>query len=470
MIRVLMMIQMLCVTLASFTRMAAADDWPIFLGPQGTGVTVDDGIIDRWPQSGPSVAWTKRIGAGYSAPSVRQGKLVFHHRLRKDEVIECVGAARGEPIWKYEYPSEFADPYGYNNGPRCTPLLTEKRCYTFGAEGKLCCLDLESGHLLWSRDTRKDFNVPANFFGVGCTPILEGDRLIVLVGGQPNAGVVAFKAGTGETLWTSVGKLTWDGAATDWPNEPKYRWTGAETLVSYSSPIAATIRGHRQILCLMRQGLVSVDPADGHVNFKYWFCSRSYESVNAARPVVIGEKILLSAAYQVGSALLEVLPPGDAVREVWRSPTNLLAHWSTPIHVDGYVYGFSGRHEPEGELRCVELRTGKVTWKTRGYDGDFSELSLDRTTGEIKDRKTGKTVPFPVFGRGSLTQVGKRFLILGERGTLAIAELSPHGYRELCRASFKDIEYPIWPSPVLAAKKLYLRDENTLLCVDLSRK
>ena len=144
----------------------------------------------------------------------------------------------------------------------------------------------------------------------GCTPILEGDLLIVLVGGQPNSGVVAFRADTGDTVWQSVGKDTWDGIETDWPTEPKYRWTGDEMVVSYSSPIAATIHGKRQILCLMRQGLVSVDPADGHVNFKYWFCSRDYESVTAARPVVIDDKIFISAAYKVGSALLQVEPSG----------------------------------------------------------------------------------------------------------------------------------------------------------------
>jgi len=448
----------------------SGDDWPAFLGPLGTGITRDTGIGDRWPETGPPVVWSKRIGAGYSSPSIRGGKLVVHHRLRNTEVVECLHAGTGEPIWKFDYASEFRDPYGYNNGPRCTPLLTENRCYTFGAEGKLLCLDLGTGKQIWARDTQKDFYVPPNFFGVGCTPILEEELLIVLVGGQPNSGVVAFRADTGQTVWQNVGKKTWDGAETDWPTEPKYRWTDDEKVVSYSSPIAATIHGKRQVLCLMRQGLVSVDPRDGQVNFKYWFCSRDYESVTAARPVVIGDKIFLSAAYKVGSAFLEVEPSGRAFKVLWRNRENLLAHWSTPIHVGGFLYGFSGRHEQEGELRCIELATGKVVWKTRGYDGDVGRLGLDSGTGEIKDRTTGNAIPFPFFGRGSLTLAGNRFIVLGERGTLALAEMSPKGYHELCRASFKDIEYPIWPSPVLAGKKLYLRDENTLLCVDLSAK
>lgn len=448
-------------------KAAATSDWPIFLGPSGTGVTVDAGISDHWPQPGPPIVWSKRIGAGYSSPSVRDGKLVIHHRLRNSEIVECLHAETGEPIWKIDYTSDFRDPYGYNNGPRCSPLLTANRCYTFGAEGRLLCVELATGKKIWERDIPKDFYVPPHFFGVGCTPILEGNLLIVLVGGQPNSGVVAFRADDGKTVWQSVGKETWDGIKTDWPTEPKYRWTGNEMVVSYSSPIAATIHGKRHILCLVRQGLVSVDPSDGHVNFKYWFCSRDYESVTAARPVVVGDKILLSAAYKVGSALLQVDPSGTAVKELWRNRQNLLAHWSTPIEVDGFVYGFSGRHEPEGELRCLELATGNVVWQTRGYDGDVDKLRLD-ANGQIVDSTSGKPMPFPFFGRGSLTKVGRRFLVLGERGTLALAELSPKGYHELGRTSFKDIDYPIWPSPVVAGKRVYLRDENTLLCVDLA--
>jgi outer membrane protein assembly factor BamB len=447
---------------------ASADDWPIFLGPHGTGVTTDAGISDHWPAAGPPVVWNKRIGTGYSSPSIRDGKLVVHHRLRNSEIVECLNAASGAPIWKNDYPSEFRDPYGYNNGPRCTPLLTGNRCYTFGAEGKLLCVELATGKKIWERDTAKDFYVPQHFFGVGCTPILEGDLLIVLVGGQPNAGVVAYRSGTGEPVWQSVGKETWDGIKTDWPTEPNYRWTGNEMVVSYSSPIATTIHGKRHLLCLMRQGLVSVDPANGHVNFKYWFCSRDYESVTAARPVVIGDKIFMTAAYKVGSALLQVDPSGQSAKELWRDRQNMLAHWSTPIYRDGHLYGFSGRHEQEGELRCLDVATGNVVWQTKGYDGDVEKLGLDTGTGQILDRATGKAIPFPFFGRGSLTQVGNRFLVLGERGTLALAELSPKGYHELWRASFKDIEYPVWPSPVVVGKRVYLRDENTLMCVDLS--
>src|SRR5579864_2383484 len=128
-------------SVAKVTQNGLSDnDWPVFLGPHGTGVAGGTGTIEPWSANAPPVLWTKQIGTGYSAPSVRGGKLVVHHRLKKSEIVGCLNAESGNAIWTFEYPSDFRDPYGYNNGPRCSPLLTENRCYTFGAEGKLVCL------------------------------------------------------------------------------------------------------------------------------------------------------------------------------------------------------------------------------------------------------------------------------------------------------------------------------------------
>lgn len=451
------------------------EDWPVFLGPRGTSVSGETGFADKWPEGGPPVLWEKTVGSGYSAPSVRGDRLVLHQRKGDREVVECFRTSDGQSLWTYAYESHFSDPYGYSNGPRCTPLLTENRCYTYGAEGKLLCLDLNSGEKIWMRDCLKDFHLtneatglPSWFFGVGCTPILEGDRLIVLVGAQPNSGVVAFDAGTGKTVWQNVGKETWDGVKTGWDNDPVYKWTGEEQLVSYSSPIAATLHGRRYVLCLMRQGLVSLDPQDGGLNFKYWFRSRAYESVNAARPVVVGDKVFLSAAYKTGSALLEINEDGQSYQELWRDPRNMMAHWSTPIYVDGYLYGFSGRHEPEATFRCLELKTGKVAWATTGFDGDLNDITRDPKTGRLMSRKTGKHIPWPYLGRGSLIKVDDKFIVLGERGTLALVRINPDHYEELSRTSYKNIYYPSWTAPVLSRKRLFLRDDDTLLCLDLT--
>lgn len=445
------------------------DDWPIFLGPHGTGVSDETGLVDSWPEGGPKVLWDKRIGTGYSSPSIRGEKLVVHHRLRDLDVIECVRADDGTPIWKHEYDTDFSDPYGYNNGPRCSPLLTETLCYTYGAQGRLVCLNLETGKVVWKRDTAADWNVPGHFFGAGCTPILEGNLLIVLVGGQPNSGVVAFDAATGKTMWESVGKDTWDGIKTDDPANPTMEWSDKEMLVSYSSPIAVTIHGQRHVLCLVRQGLVSLDPKTGRVRFKYWFRSRTHESVNAARPVVIGDQIFLSAAYETGMALLKVHADGNDYDVVWRKKRGLSTHWSTTIHDDGCLYGFSGRHENEALLQCIDLETGDKVWETNGYDRDVSELEQDPASGQIRNAKTGKTVPWPFYGRGSATRADGKYFILGERGTLALAKLSRDGWKEISRTSFRKLKYPMWASPVLSRGRLYLRSEDWLMCLDVAK-
>ena len=274
------------------------EDWPQFLGPRANGTSRETGLLTQWPTNGPPLVWEKRIGTGYSAPSVRGRWLVLHHRVRDEEIVEAFEAATGHPIWRYAYSSRFVDPYGYNNGPRCTPLLTSNRCYTFGAEGKLVCLELPTGKLVWQRDTAKDWNVPEAFFGVGSTPILEDQRLIVMVGGQPNAGLVAFDAETGRTLWENVGQTNWQGVITTGGRaEMPYQWTGVEKLASYSTPVAATLHGRRHIFCLMRQGLVSVNPSNGQVNFSRWFQSVLSDSVNAMSPVVQDDSVLISAAY-----------------------------------------------------------------------------------------------------------------------------------------------------------------------------
>ncbi len=442
------------------------EDWPWFLGLRHTGVCGEENLFTEWPAAGPPVLWGTKIGTGYSAPSVRGERLVLHHRRADEEITECFDAETGRSLWTSQAETDFADPYGYNNGPRCTPVLSEHHCYTLGAAGRLACVELDTGKLVWQHELQEEFQIPRMFFGVGCSPILEGDRLIVLVGGQPNSGVVAFDALSGAIQWQAVGKQTWDGV--EQPGRGPYRWTGEEQVVSYSSPIAATIHGQRHVLCLVRHGLVSLDPETGAERFHYWFRPTAHESVNAARPVVVGDQILLSAAYRLGSVLLRVQPDGRGVEEIWKDADSLLAHWSTPIVVDGYAYGFTGRHESEGELRCIDLKTGKLAWSTTGYDPAAGRVAYDRATRKYINQKTKQSVPRPLFGRGSLIRVGDRFLLLGERGLLAVARISPERYDEVCRTEFPQIHYPSWTAPVLSRQRLYLRCEDALLCLDLA--
>lgn len=445
-----------------------AGDWAEFLGPLQTGVSpAPVTLSEQWPAEGLKTVWSARIGEGYSAPSVRADRMVVYHRIRSEELTECRHPATGEVLWQQRSPTDFEDPYGYSGGPRCTPLLTEDRCYTYSPLGLLQCRDLATGALVWERDTAADWKVPEHFFGFGCTPVLHEGKLIVLVGGQPNSAVVAFDAATGKTLWEAGGKSTWDGAATGWRGrEATYRWTGSEMLVSYSTPLVATIHGKVHLLCLLRQGLVSLDPATGQEHLHFWFRPRVHESVNAARPVVMGHRILLCAAYEAGSALIEVAEDGRSVREVWRQPT-LACHWSTPIAVDKFLYGFSGRHKQQGALQCVDSTTGEVVWETSGWDKPLTGLMQDPASGEIRDEVTGKAVPYPFYGRGSKIQIGKHFVVLGEDGNLALVRVNSHQFEEVARMAVPGMRYPTWTAPIYAHNRLYLRGERQLICLDL---
>jgi outer membrane protein assembly factor BamB len=445
--------------------LSPGSDWPCFLGPRHDACSSETGLLPVWPEQGPPLAWRKEIGTGYSAPSVLGPRLVIHHRREDQEIVECLDARTGVSQWTTTNRSRFRDPYGYNNGPRCTPLLTADRCYTLGAEGLLQCLNIETGERLWAHVLREEFEIPEGFFGIAASPILDGNKLIVAVGGQPNSAIVAFNANDGKLLWQNGGKSTWDGAETGWPSDPVYHWTGEEMVVSYSSPRVATFHGRRHVLCLLRQGLVSLDPETGKENFHYWFRSRAHESVNAAQPVIVDDTILLGAAYRVGSALLRVAPDGRSVNAVWRQPDQLATHWSTAIYHDGCYFGFSGRHENEAQLQCVDAVTGELRWQTSGWNRP-DDLRQD-AEGNITDETTGQRIPWPFYGRGSAILVESRLIALAERGTLLLLDADGQQWKELSRCSAPEMSYPCWTAPVLSRGLLYLRDENSLICLKL---
>jgi outer membrane protein assembly factor BamB len=436
-----------------FALAADAEDWPQFLGPDSNGTSREKGLIDTFGPGGPPVIWEKQIGTGYSAPSVRGGKLVLHHRVKDEEIVEAFGAADGQQIWKYAYPSKFVDPYGYNNGPRCTPILTSNRCFTFGAEGKLLCLDLATGQLVWQRDTAKEWEIPEAFFGVGSTPILEGNLLIVMAGGQPNSGVAGINPTNGKTVWESVGEKNWQGQPMiGWPGERTVDWRRLryDKQASYATPVAATINGERHVLCLMRQGLVSVNPTNGNVNFSYWFRATVDESVNAANPVAVDDKVFISAAYyRVGSALLKVGRGNREVEPVWRS-TALEIHWTTPIYHDGYLYAFSGRNEPDARFRCVEYQTGKIMWDR---DESWRRYGSGSST----------------YGRGSAIMVEGKLIVLGETGLLGLFKVNPAKPEELARYQMPMLKYPCWAAPILSDKRVYIRSEDKLISLDFAK-
>jgi len=429
-------------------------DWPRFLGPNGDGSSSETGLTNGWDEAGPPRIWAREIGTGYSAPAIRDGRLVLHHRVGGEEIVECFDINTRDVLWRHAYPSTFVDPFGYNNGPRCSPILTEAHVYTFGAEGVLLCLDVRDGTEIWRVDTQDtnqvDWTVPEAFFGVGSTPTLDGDRLYVMVGGQPNSGVVAFHKDTGEIIWENVGRDTWTGEPmVGWPGNRTVVWRDYRKMASYAAPAVVEIHGEPMLLAFMRQGLVGLVPETGEELFSFWFRARVEESVNAANPIVVGNAALISSAYyDQGSALLNISEDRQSVTEVWRE-TSMEAHFATPIYHEGFIYGFSGRNEPDARFRCVNYADGTIQW-------DRDERWFRRTKTPDK------------YGRGSLIKADGKLFALGEGGLLGLFALDPKEPRELARAQIEGMEYPSWSAPVLSDKRLYLRSESQLICLDVA--
>ena len=425
---------------------AVTHDWTSFLGPRHTPISTETKLLRDLPENGPPLVWEFEKGTSYTSPAIAGNRLVYLHRIGDVERVECLHPETGELYWEFEYPTDFRDRYGYNNGPRASPVIDGDRTYTYGALAQLHCLNLKTGELIWKRDIAKEFNVPQDFFGTASTPLIEDDRLIVNVGAPGGPTVAAFNKKTGKMIW---------GAGTEWGP-------------SYASPVPAVVHGKRRVFVFAggesrppTGGLLVIDPDDGTVDFTYPWRSRSYESVNASTPTIVGNQALISASYKTGAVMLDMLPNGG--REVaWVNPTFDL-HWTTAVHRDGYLYAFPGRNEPDAALSCVNLKNGKEMWRT---------VLEWKETVQVRGRP--REIVTSTF-RGSLLLVDGYFLALGEHGHLLWLDLTPEGYKVLSRASlFKARE--IWALPVLSRGLLYV-SQNTrgildgssprLLCYDM---
>jgi len=316
-----------------FGLSVSAHDWPQFLGPQRNGIYTGPALTTTFPAGGPKKAWQKNVGTGFAGPVVAGDRLILFHRVNDEEVVDALDAKTGAPRWHYAYKTSYRDDFGFDEGPRAVPVVAQNRVYTFGAEGQMRALDLATGKEIWAVDTMRRFHVRKGYFGAAGSPLVEDGRVIANLGGDNNAGIVAFNADTGAVLWTA---------------------TNHEA--SYSSAVSATFGGRKAAIFFTRQGLVALDPANGAVRFQKSWRSRSQASVNAASPVVAGDLIFVSATYETGAALLRV--KDDALSEVWSSDEAMSNHYATSVLQNGVLYGFHGRQEFNPSLRAVDLNTG----------------------------------------------------------------------------------------------------------------
>jgi outer membrane protein assembly factor BamB len=388
-----------------------ATDWPQVLGPQRNGTYSGPPLAEAWGASGPKVVWRKQVGQAFAGPALVQNRVLLFHRIGNEEVLESLDAKTGASVWRYAYPTSYRDDFGFDEGPRAVPVVADGIVYTFGAQGQLHAVDLAKGTRLWSEDTMKRFNVPKGYFGAAGSPLVEGGRVIANVGGD-KAGIVAFDAKTGKVVWTAT-----------------------EDDASYSSGMAATIGGRRSAVFLTRDNLIGLDPATGAILFQRRWRARIAASVNAATPLVVGDSIFVSAEYGPGAGVLRV--EGPKLVDVWTSDEVLSNHYATSVYHDGHLYGFHGRQEFGPSLRAVDFKTGAVKW------------SQDQ------------------FRAGSITLAGDRLLVVREGGELILAPASPQAFRPLARAQV--LPGVLRPLPAIADGFVYLRNENTLVCLDLRR-
>lgn len=405
---------------------ATTHDWRQFLGPSHNGIATEGPLLATLGPGLPKRVWSVPKGEGFATPSVVGMRVLLFHRLEQQEVLECFQSETGKRLWKVAYPCPYSDRYGFNAGPRCQPISDGERVYTYGVTGKLSCLRLTTGQVVWKRDLAADFALPQNFFGVGSTPLLEGNLLIVVVGKEEGPAVVGLDKRTGKTVW-QAGK----------------GWTPG-----YAAPTPATVHGKRRVFAFLggdsrppQGGLICLDPVTGKIDFTFPWRGRRYESVNASSPVVVGNQVFLSECYGAGGVLLDVLPNGSC-RQRWSNRT-FGTHFMTAIHKEGYLYGIDGHGPQNAPLVCVELQTGKELWRA---DPDWED--------RLKTPQGPRTLRLgPALA--SLMLVGNRCLLLGEYGHLAWLELSPKGYLERSRTVLFTAP-ETWGMPALSRGLLYV--------------
>lgn len=387
---------------------AVADDnskaeWSQWRGPNRDGISSETGFLKNWPKAGPKVLWHIPLGDGYSGISIAQGKAYTMFAEGNDEFVICLDTSDGKEIWRFRSGAKFTEQRG--DGPRSMPTIDGDSVFALGAEGKLYALDARNGAELWSHNFVEEFGSSIPTWGFSSSPLIEGNLVLVEAGGKDEKAIVAFEKKSGDVVWATH---------TD--------------AVGYSSPISIDFGGARQIVFLTSKTLLSVAPENGQIYWKYSWP----EGINIATPIFIpDDKIFISASYDKGAVLLRMIADGDGIgiEEVWKSRV-MKNHFNSSVLQGDYLYGFDN-----AILTCIEVNTGEEQWRHRG------------------------------FGKGSLLLADGYLIILGEGGQLALAEASPVEYRE--KARFQLFDDKCWTVPTLAGGKLYLRNQQEMVCLDL---
>lgn len=414
------------------TTTASADDWPQWGGPQRDLVWREDGLVDRLPSGLLPRVWSAPLAEGYSGPAVADGKVFITDRVHGQgrdgsERVFCLDAASGQELWKHEYPCQYT--ISYPAGPRATPTVDGERVYTIGAVGHLFCFNVRNGQVLWSKHFPTDFGTNLPTWGMAAPPLVDGDQLIVLVGG-PNALVVSFDRMTGAERWRAL-----DSRA-----------------IGYCPPVICDFGGRRQLVVWSPEAVASLDPESGRLLWTVPFESRS--GLTIATPRQHGTRLFLTTFYN-GPLMLDVAPDGSGAKVVWRGNSTsevntdkLHCIMSTPLFDGDYIYGVCSY----GQLRCLDASTGERRWETSAATGQ------------------GR------WWNAFLVPQGDRVFLHNEQGELLTARLTPAGYREESRALLIEPTRPvqrrmtIWSHPAFAMGSVFARNDKEIVRVDLTAR
>lgn len=393
-----------------------AQSWSNWLGPNYDGST--NNLVVQLPPIGKEyqIRWKKNIGVGWSSPILNKDSVYLHERKNDREYIYSFDAKNGNERWNFSYLSEYRDSFGMSDGPRSTPALHKGVIVSHGPQGMVHALSSEEGKLIWGRDLREDFSSPKGFFGRCSSPLIFEDKVILDVGG-PLGGLVALSLKSGKTLWIS------DPYGND-----------------YSSPVPFFEDQEKLCLAFMRDGFLAVSLTNGQKNYFTSFRSPIDASVNAASPLVLGNKVFISSCYEVGAGLWEYRKGEGSEKksfhQVWRKNDVLDSHFSTPVSHAGYLYGFHGRQERSPVLRCIRVKDAKVQW----------------SLGSL--------------GTGHLIRVKNKVLTITEKGELLIFSTDSSKFNLLHRQQV--LGTGVKSHFAIAGGMLLARDSRRLICLDLN--
>lgn len=419
-----------------------AEDWPEVGGKGRLSTWNETGILTKFPNEGLKVLWRTPIKAGYAGPAVADGRVFIldyaeTQRPRGVERALALDEKTGKILWTQEWPADYRG-ISWPTGPRATPTVDGDRVYVAGADGKLFCLNVKTGEILWQKDYAKDYGADhlkwAFDWGFSSSPLVDGNRLICLVGGVPDAKVVAFDKMTGKEIWRAL---------------------SSETDLGVAQPVIVTAGGTRQLIIWYPGAVASLDPVTGK---RYW--EQPYKvggSMTVAIPVQYGSDLFFTTFYD-GPLMLRLDDKKPAATVLWKGKSDseiqtegLHAVITTPVIIGDFIYGICSY----GQFRCLKAATGARVWETQAVTKERARWSS-----------------------GVIVRNGDRLFINNDRGELIIVQPSSEGYQEVSRTQMIKPTSPPqnrralvnvnWMYPAYANRHIYARNDEEIICASLA--